>query len=44
MFGTLVICLPYEHEGGAVKFVLGGETMTFESAGTSKYSVSYAAW
>ncbi|KIX08828.1 uncharacterized protein Z518_03485 [Rhinocladiella mackenziei CBS 650.93] len=44
MFGTLVICLPSEHVGGAVHLQHGQEHMKFETDKTSKHSVAYGAW
>lgn len=44
MFGTLVICLPSKHEGGAVRLSHAGKEMVFESDQGSAYRISYMAW
>ena len=42
MFGTLVICLPSEYEGGAVVASHCGESKVFETAST--FDHTYIAW
>lgn len=42
MFGTLVICLPSEHEGGAVVASHRGESKIFETA--SAFDQTYIDW
>lgn len=44
MFGTLVICLPSKHQGGAVRLTHGGKEMFFASDEQSSYGLSYMAW
>lgn len=44
MFGTLVICLPSEHVGGAVCVRHGQEKNTFSTADNSAFNVTYIAW
>ena len=44
MFGTLVISLPSEHEGGDIKVSHRGETKTFTTAARSAYRYQYIAW
>ncbi|KAI9894349.1 MAG: hypothetical protein M1814_003105 [Vezdaea aestivalis] len=44
MFGTLVICLPSEHIGGAVRLQHGGKSINFETSENSAFSASYIAW
>jgi hypothetical protein len=44
MFGTLVICLPSQHEGGQVELKHGDETKTFDTAPTSSFDFSWLAW
>ena len=44
MFGALVICLPSEHEGGAVNLQHGTIRERYQTSPTSKYNVSYISW
>jgi hypothetical protein len=44
MFGTLVICLPSEHVGGAVRLTHGEEEKRFDTAPQSGFNVTYIAW
>ena len=44
MFGTLVISLPSEHEGGDIKVSHNGETKTYTTATHSAYQYQYIAW
>lgn len=44
MFGTLVICLPSEHEGGQVHLTHGTREMLFDTAESSRFEFSYLAW
>ncbi|KAL8707410.1 MAG: hypothetical protein Q9220_007555 [cf. Caloplaca sp. 1 TL-2023] len=44
MFGTLVICLPSEHTGGAVCLHHGSESKSFDSSGRSAFGASYLTW
>ncbi|KAI9715498.1 MAG: hypothetical protein M1812_005974, partial [Candelaria pacifica] len=44
MFGTLVVCLPSEHEGGQVWLNHGGREEKFDTAKTSAFEQSYIAW
>ncbi|KAK2764503.1 hypothetical protein FQN54_009198 [Arachnomyces sp. PD_36] len=44
MFGTLVICLPSEHEGGQVHLTHGSKEIIFDTAKSSRFDASYLAW
>ena len=44
MFGTLVICLPSEHVGGAVRLTHGQEERKFTTAELSAFNTTYIAW
>ncbi|KAJ9651861.1 hypothetical protein H2198_008893 [Neophaeococcomyces mojaviensis] len=44
MFGTLVVCLPSEHQGGAVLLKHNKHEYTFDSSKTSSFGTSFAAW
>ena len=44
MFGTLIICLPSEHVGGAVYLIHGPKEKTFATAELSAFSTTYIAW
>jgi len=44
MFGTLVICLPSEHVGGAVRLDHQTQTQRLETEPFSKFNISYLAW
>lgn len=44
MFGTLVICLPSEHVGGAVRLKHGMEEKKFDTAPLSAFNITYIAW
>ena len=44
MFGTLVISLPSEHEGGDIKVSHHGNTKTYTTAAHSAYQYQYIAW
>ncbi|OAL36412.1 hypothetical protein AYO20_04308 [Fonsecaea nubica] len=44
MFGTLVVCLPSERTGGAVRLIHGEEETILETDKWSSYGVSYLAW
>ena len=44
MFGTLVISLPCEHQGGDVVVSFGGKTEVFQSSNVSKWSGMCFAW
>ncbi|KAI9771775.1 MAG: hypothetical protein M1835_006386 [Candelina submexicana] len=44
MFGTLVICLPSEHEGGQVWLNHDRRKKEFDTAKTSAFEQSYIAW
>jgi len=44
MFGTLVICLPSEHVGGAVRLTHDRKEKIFATAELSAYNVTYIAW
>ena len=44
MFGTLVICLPSEHTGGAVRLVHGRENRKFDTDESSAFKLTYIAW
>ena len=44
MFGTLIICLPAEHQGGAVHLVHGQEEKTFCTADSSAFGMSCITW
>ena len=44
MFGTLVICLPSEHTGGAVRLKHNQKEKTYATAETSEFNTAYIAW
>ncbi|MCJ1243689.1 hypothetical protein MMC30_000886 [Trapelia coarctata] len=44
MFGTLVICLPSEHVGGAVRLTHCQKEKVFDTAGSSTFNTTYIAW
>ncbi|KAI9832827.1 MAG: hypothetical protein M1826_000993 [Phylliscum demangeonii] len=44
MFGTLVICLPSKHDGGAIHLKHGREEKTLMTAAKSAFNISYLAW
>ncbi|RDW69921.1 hypothetical protein BP5796_08318 [Coleophoma crateriformis] len=44
MFGTLVIALPSEHQGGQLVVTHLGQTKTFETSEVSAFEYSYLAW
>ncbi|RMZ80689.1 hypothetical protein DV738_g2708, partial [Chaetothyriales sp. CBS 135597] len=44
MFGTLVVALGSAHQGGKVLLEHKKKTFVYESAKTSRYSASFAAW
>ena len=44
MFGTLVIALPSEHQGGAVRAAFRGKEKVLETAPSSAFEYSYLAW
>ena len=44
MFGTLIICLPSKHTGGAVCLQHGKDSMKLSTAETSAYGPYYLAW
>nr|XP_018907643.1 PREDICTED: uncharacterized protein LOC109037434 isoform X1 [Bemisia tabaci]XP_018907644.1 PREDICTED: uncharacterized protein LOC109037434 isoform X1 [Bemisia tabaci]XP_018907645.1 PREDICTED: uncharacterized protein LOC109037434 isoform X1 [Bemisia tabaci] len=44
MFGTLVVCLPSAHKGGKLVLTHGDEKYEFETAGSSRFSTSFAGW
>ncbi|KAF4987490.1 hypothetical protein FDECE_15410 [Fusarium decemcellulare] len=44
MMGTLVICLPSQHQGAEVNLSFGSQKCTFTTASTSKFDVSSIAW
>ena len=44
MFGTLVICLPSEHTGGAVRLKHKQKEKTYETAALSGFNTTYIAW
>jgi len=44
MFGTLVICLPSEHRGGAIRLKHGQEEKMFDTADLSAFNMAYIAW
>ena len=44
MFGTLVVCLPSEHEGGQVHLTHGSQEKLIDTAPSSKFGFSYLAW
>lgn len=44
MFGTLIICLPSEHTGGAVCLRHGSKSERFDSSGSSAFGASYLTW
>ncbi|KAL9005009.1 MAG: hypothetical protein Q9188_002190 [Gyalolechia gomerana] len=44
MFGTLVICLPSKHTGGAVSLRHGGKSRKFDASKTSTFDASFITW
>ena len=44
MFGTLIICLPSEHVGGAVHLTHGLKEKTFATDESSAFNITYTAW
>ncbi|KAL8991463.1 MAG: hypothetical protein Q9177_000135 [Variospora cf. flavescens] len=44
MFGTLIICLPSEHTGGAVCLRHRSKSKRFDSSGNSAFGASYLTW
>lgn len=44
MFGTLVICLPAEHVGGAMRLRYEQEEVILETAESSAFNITYLAW
>ncbi|KAF9879475.1 hypothetical protein CkaCkLH20_03018 [Colletotrichum karsti] len=44
MVGTLVVCLPSEHQGGDVHLTFGSDQRTFSTAPSSTFDVSALAW
>lgn len=44
MVGTLVICLPSEHQGGDVHLSFGSDERVFSTAPTSTFDVTALAW
>ncbi|KNG87017.1 hypothetical protein ANOM_004695 [Aspergillus nomiae NRRL 13137] len=44
MFGTLAVCLPSKHEGGDVIVSHRDDCLTFQTAPTSDFGMSWAAW
>ncbi|KAB8224116.1 hypothetical protein BDV33DRAFT_227489 [Aspergillus novoparasiticus] len=44
MFGTLAVCLPSKHEGGNVIVSHSRDQLKFQTAPTSEFGISWAAW
>ncbi|KAL8838115.1 MAG: hypothetical protein Q9170_002256 [Blastenia crenularia] len=44
MFGTLIVCLPSEHTGGAVCLRHGSKSKRFDSSTNSAFGASYLTW
>lgn len=44
MFGTLVVCLSSEHQGGNLVLTHRGEKYEFKTSPHSKFAMSYGAW
>ncbi|KAI8262579.1 hypothetical protein K4K58_000483 [Colletotrichum sp. SAR11_239] len=44
MVGTLVICLPSEHQGGDVHLAFGSDQRVFSTAPTSIFDITTLAW
>ncbi|KAL0937520.1 2OG-Fe(II) oxygenase [Colletotrichum truncatum] len=44
MVGTLVVCLPSEHEGGDVHLTFGSDHRVFSTAPTSTFDLTTLAW
>ncbi|KAJ0384139.1 hypothetical protein COL922a_009046 [Colletotrichum nupharicola] len=44
MVGTLVICLPSEHQGGDVHLAFGSDQRVFSTAPTSTFDITTLAW
>lgn len=43
-FGTLIVVLPTYHEGGDINFKHKRQDYLYDSASTSSFDISYAAW
>ncbi|KAI1848005.1 hypothetical protein JX266_006118 [Neoarthrinium moseri] len=44
MIGTLVVCLPSQHEGGDVHLALGDKQRTFSTSSASAFDITSLAW
>ena len=44
MFGTLVVCLASEHQGGQIVLSHDGKEVTFATADNSTFGQSHIAW
>ena len=44
MFGTLVICLPSEHTGGAVRLKHAQKEIIYETTTLSSFNTTYITW
>jgi hypothetical protein len=44
MFGTLVVCLPSKHTGGAVCLQHGEQNMRLSTEESSEFDAFYLAW
>lgn len=44
MFGTMVIALPSQHDGGDVVVSFNGKSETLQTSSSSAWSTSYLAW
>ena len=44
MFGTLIICLPSKHTGGAVCLQHGEKSARFNTSETSAFDTAFIAW
>ncbi|KAL1596514.1 hypothetical protein SLS60_009161 [Paraconiothyrium brasiliense] len=44
MFGTLVICLPSQHTGGAVRLQLGNDSIHMQTEKNSAFNATFLAW
>lgn len=44
MVGTLVVCLPSEHQGGDVHLTFGSDQRIFQTAPTSTFDLTTLAW
>ena len=44
MFATLIICLPSQHTGGAVRLQHGEKSARFDTSESSAFDTTFIAW